>query len=128
MIESALVTLLESASAVTALVGMRIYPAVIPQGVAQPSLAYWRVSTARQQLFDGPHSTAAPRYQIDAQAADYTTARQLAEAVREALNGYRGTLGGEVVHHITLQNEQDIYDSETGAYRVALDFIVTHQE
>jgi len=128
MIEAALVALLEQDAAVAAIVGDRIYPSIIPQRVASPALAYWRVSTVRQQLFDHPAADAAVRYQIDAQADSYPVARELAGALRRALNGYRGTLDGEHIHHLVLAGEQDIYDTETGAHRVALDIIVTHDE
>ena len=128
MIEAAIVSLLEGDAAVAAMVGTRIYPAAIPQGEPAPSIAYWRVSTGRRLRYDAPDGTSSARYQLDMQASDYTAARALAAAVRHALNGYRGSVAGEQIHHISLPNEQDIFDRDVGAHRVALDVIIAHEE
>jgi hypothetical protein len=123
LIESAVRAVLLADPAVTALVGAgaeaRIYPLILPQGAAFPALTYQRVSSVTQYAQDGP-GLARQRIQIDAWAMTYRAAKDLARAVRSALEGHRaGNIQG-----VFVDPERDFYEADTRLYRASTDFYV----
>jgi len=76
----------------------------------------------------GPSGFAHPRFQVDAWATTYTGAKTLADAIRGALDGYRGTASGTRIGSCLIDSERDIYESEIKIYRVSQDYIVWHVE
>jgi Protein of unknown function (DUF3168) len=86
--EEILVARLKASPQVTALVGSRIYPMVIPQGVVMPAIAYQRISTVRPGSLRGPSGIADPRLQVNCWADTYGTAKTVAEEVRQSLDGW----------------------------------------
>lgn len=128
--ELALYTLLSEDAAVSALAGNRIYPLRAPDRVALPYLTYQRISGARWRSIDGPSGMAQPRIQVDVWADRYDVSKSVAGAVRNALDGWRGTVAGVRVGGIALEGDQDLFEDEVDPplYRVSLDFIVTHNE
>ena len=67
-IEDGLVALLSADSGVSALVGNRIHPLVLPRKPTYPALVYQRVSGERVRSLSGPSGRVRPRVQIDAYA------------------------------------------------------------
>jgi hypothetical protein len=107
-IETAIRYILSQDSSVAALVFDRIFPNVVPQGEAMPALTFQQISFPRDMTADGPSGLANPRIQVNAHATTYSGAKTLAVAVREALNGYHGTVNGIVIQLISLQDEGDV--------------------
>jgi len=125
VIEEALYSHLAADGGVSALVGNRIYPIEAPQQAALPYLVYQRVSGPRVRSHSGPSGLASPRFQITGAAETYPSLRALMNAVRVALDGFRGTMGGGVeVGAAFVENELD--SEETSVSR--LDVVLWHKE
>jgi hypothetical protein len=130
-IEEALYSKLSTTSGVMTICSTRIYPNVIPQDAAMPALAYQRISTVRYMAHDGPTGVAQARFQFTCSAALYSTARSLANAIRVALDGFSGLMGGTngvVVEAVFVENDFDGYNQAGGEQIVRLDVLVMHQE
>ena len=132
-IEEGLAAFLVANAAVNAIVSGRVYPNKLPQTVTLPALTYQRVDTPRVHSHDtsGATGTAHPRIQFDCWAASYANAKGLADALRGALNGYKGTMG--TVNPVTVQSalqEDERFDdfADAGIVRISCDFIIWHLE
>lgn len=97
-IEAGLVYKLQNTGGITTLIGTRTYLERIPQGATLPCLTYQRISTPRLLTHDtsGGAGTAHPRFQFDAWAATYSSAKAITDALRAALNGFKGTITNAV--------------------------------
>lgn len=131
-IDESLVTILKSSIPVTVLAGQRIYPMRALQTAAKPHVVYQRISSVREHSHDGPSGLARPRFQFRCVASSFSQARQLADAVRVALNGYKGLVGGVRIDGIIFQNEIDTddvaLDAEASTFSVLQDYFVWHGE
>ncbi|OAN53894.1 hypothetical protein A6A04_13460 [Paramagnetospirillum marisnigri] len=101
-----------------------------PQRVTAPFVTFQRISGTRWRTITGPTGMAQPRIQIDAYATTYAGAKALATTIRQAIDGYRGAIGGVRVGGIALVSDQDLYEGDVNPalYRVSMDFMVTHDE
>lgn len=135
--EAALFSILTTGSpnAVAALVGTRVYPDLLPQGVTYPAIRVQRISTARSQYrtLDGVAGYASPRMQIDCYALSRSGAVALAQAVYNMLEGYHATVGGLRIDAISTEDEgasveTDIGPNGAAVYGQRLDAIVHHAE
>ena len=124
-IESAVGDLIEAAATDLA---DRIYPLQIPSGTAFPNAVYQRVSTRRDATLGGPNGQSLARLQLDVYAKTHLQARAIADAVRVALDGFRGTQSGVVIQDAYLENEHDLFDEQTGIYRIILEFQIRFEE
>ena len=140
MIESALYELLSNDTAVSSIVGTRIYPLVAPQrkpatfpATAKTYMTYQRISGVRDMPLNGPNGFVVARYQINAFAYDFEIADLLAESIRLKLNGYRGDAGGHRIQRIWLDGDSQSFDYETDAtetaiYQVIQDYRIAYAE
>lgn len=114
---------LVAAAGVTALVGQRLYPMLLPQGATLPAIVLTAVSDVPLNAVEGlpAERLREVRLQVDAYATTYLVAHQVAEAVNlvvAALNR----------HDLSAQREgsEDLYDDEAQLFRVSADFTVWH--
>lgn len=126
-----LVAVIEANAGVTAIVGDRIYPLIVPpQALAgddrRPCLVYATTSVSRDLTFCATSALKAERFSVDCYAASYDGAKALAEAVIAALVDYSGVSGGSTISAVHLENEIDLMDLEPGLYRRLLSFVVWH--
>lgn len=130
MSEMAVYTILKADAAVAAIVASRIHALSAPQGTAAPFITYQRISGERTRDTRGPTGRSRSRIQVDGYAAGYAGAKTLANAVRHALDGYRGTVATIRVWSIALESDVDFYEDavDPPLYRVSMDFIVTFDE
>ena len=102
--ETELYAVLAAASGVTALVGNRIYPDDIPEDQAMPAIVFGRAGTEDVDTIGGQRIGEFATLQIAAWAVTRTTAKAVADAIRDALiaaghnpanraSGYDGELG-----------------------------------
>ncbi len=113
----------------TALVGTRVYPTLLPQGVTFPAVNYLTVSNVRSYSHQGRSYLARARVQISCWAETVAGAKAVARQARAALEAFTGALGGAggvEVGYLFVANEVDLHDPETGRYQVALDFVIGH--
>jgi Protein of unknown function (DUF3168) len=123
---------LKADATIAAAVGQRVFPNIVPQGSNFPAISYNQVSGVRlYDINDGPSGRAMPRITINSWAIRYLDVRNLADAVRQRLNGFRGMMGSTQVGRITLDNEFDTYEEEaglSGIHRVVQDYIISFVE
>lgn len=102
----------------------RIFHNERPQDSVLPALSYQRVNQDRELALDGPAELAQVFVVVDVYAASSSAAKQLADAVRSALDGVTGNLGGGSVQHVWLTDETDISEVEGDlkVRRISLDF------
>lgn len=108
---------------VSALVGARIYPLVMPQPVpVMPAIVYQIVNDSPIQSLHGPTlGLRQARVQIDAYGANYAASQALADAIEAALDA-TSSGGGQCT--AVRQGRRDLYESDTKLFRVSLDFSV----
>jgi hypothetical protein len=133
-IEQGLLSYLTGYSGLVSLISTRVYWMTKPAGVTYPCLTYQRISTPRIHTHDtsGATGTAYPRFQFDAWATTYASAKAITEQLRAALNGKTGSIGSGA-NTITLMSslvdaEVPDYDAETNLYRSRSDYIIWHAE
>jgi len=127
MIESALRSILITDDTVKAIT-TRCYPIAIPQSPTYPLILYTKITGMRDHTLRGASGHAHPRFQIEAWAETYTEAKTLADAIRNALDDYSGTVLGTVIWSCLIDSEQDIYESEIEVYRTLQDYFIWHEE
>ena len=126
-IEEALHEYLSGRTEITDLVGNRIYPIVLPQGPAYPALTYIKISGPVLHDVD----IAYPRFQLSSWGEEYSDVKQLAAAVKEVLQRFKGVMGsapGIKVSQVVFENELDLYDPETGVYHIPADYTIIYRE
>lgn len=127
-LEEALFAHLTTSAGLIALVGDRVYPGHIPQGVTQPAIVYLKVSDPRGRTF-GRAQFAKPRFQFSCWGETYASAKAVAHQVRAALENFAGMLGGAAgveVRNAFFENELDLHDPETGLHHIPVDFSIWH--
>lgn len=126
--EEQLMALLLGAAGVTAFVSDRINWGTSPQGTSRPFAVLQRVSGQRDYHMQGSSGYVASRVQIDVYSDKYTTTKQAARAVIDALSGHKGG----IFHGIFLDGERDLPAADAGEvtnlFRTSLDFMVHHKE
>ena len=132
-IEEGLVYHLAHAAGVTALVGTRVYGNRIPPKATLPCVVVTRISTTRVLTHDtsGGAGTASPRFQVDAWGDLDATVKGITDAVRGALNGYKGTMGSGSTVNVQaawVDEEHPEYNPETNLWRSQSDYIIWHEE
>lgn len=127
-----LIKFLLADAGVSALVDTRIFPWRLPQKVTLPAIVVQMISDPRIEQLHGKASASAPRYQVDAWAANVKDAHAVSNAIRMALEQYVGewTDGGNVrtrvaVEYVTSREsfEEDILG---GLCRKSTDYFVFH--
>lgn len=106
----------------------------VDQGRSFPRIVIRKISGGHEHTLDGSAGFATPRIQFMAQATSYVTAKRLAYQIRMALQGFRGTMNGNTVGSVTIEDDVDLpYEppinaSDVGVYPVAIDALFHHQE
>lgn len=116
--------LLEENAAVSALVGSKIYPSLIPQKTLFPAIAYQVVSDIPVNSFDGYTSgLRSARVQVDSYSKSYDQAQDIADAVAAVL----GSAGDTTFSAVQLMR-RDLYEDSTSLHRVTQDFSIWVRE
>lgn len=113
--EAVLRNALITTTAVSSLVGSRVYPILAPASAAMPFITYRRAGIKRQQTLGGPMGVPQVTVEIDVYATTYEAARDVADRCRVVLDGYGGSLDNVEVKHVSLENEQDDFVQLAGA-------------
>lgn len=130
--EADLIARLKAVAAVVALVAARVYVRV-PQGAIYPLIRIQRISSDHAQDMEGASGICQALIQIDCISRTVTSAKDVAEEVRKALQGWKGTQGGTTFRSILLTDQRDLDEpdeqgGETGHYGVSMDFTVAYVE
>jgi hypothetical protein len=121
--------ILANNAGVSALVGNRISPLVLPQGSAFPAIVYSEININPNFTKDANSRLDQTRVQIDCLALTYEDASELADAVRDALNVVTpGEYNGVNVFYIQFDNQQEFFDDAAdygGVMQVSQDYLLT---
>lgn len=113
--ESVLGIVLSQNTAVSSLVGTKIYPVIAPADATYPFVIWRRVQVQRQQTLANPMGVPRVTVEYAIYGVTYDQARNVSDAMRRVLDGYRGTVDNTVVQHASVENEADDFVSLTGA-------------
>lgn len=134
ILEEALYAYLTGDATVGAVIGTRVYPEMLPEGVQLPAMAYQRISRVGITAHDGATGLASVRMQLTMQAASYVQLRALADRVRVLFDGLRQTMGGVsgvMVYESVVDNEiggfAELSDT-AGRFTSRMDVILLHEE
>lgn len=134
MVGNAIYARLAAHAGTAALVGTRIYPVRINQGVTYPAIRYQVISAPREHVMTQDTGEVHARVQIDSYATTPEGAHAVAAQVRAALSRWGGTAGGVTVEHVFLDDERDIDEptpvvaGDKGLFRVMQDYLVHYGE
>lgn len=137
-IEEAVRTYLGSVAGVTSIVGSgsgaRIYPQALPQSPTYPAATYSVISNPVVESHSGNSALAHPRFQFDCWSPDYIQAKSLARAIRRALQGFKGMMGGGSgvdVDGVDFEGGsagRDLFDDELQLHGVQIDCVIWHDD
>lgn len=111
--------------------GYKIYPLTIPQAAALPAVRITEIAVEPSDTKTGASTLDATRVQIDSYAMSMLTAQQLDEAVRGAIDRYRGSVtvagtGGATyfVDGIRFETRNQTMETEKDIFRISTDYQV----
>jgi hypothetical protein len=106
-------TILSASADVAALVGVRIYPGVLPDDAELPAIVYNVVGGERVGSLLGDSGAGRPVYQVDAYAVLREDAAEIHAAVRAALRA---------LHHPAGTEPRDLPEVLPDRYRLTADY------
>ena len=128
-IETAIVALLKSSTAITDLVSDRIYADRAPDTSPRPLIIYQVISYVPMNQLTGDTGKARTRMQFTLLADTKAASVSLGEALRKTLQRYRGTSDGTEIHDIMLDSMFDHpYDLDTRQTARSADYMIIHEE
>jgi hypothetical protein len=123
MIIEDIAAFLAADAGVSALIGTRIYPMLLPQNATKPAVVYSQVSGVRVTTHDKAKNFTDQVYQLQCIADDPKSVKNLSEKVRQAMEGFQGTMGATNVQGVFMTAERDApYQLDSLTYRTDLDF------
>lgn len=110
---------LSGASALAALVGDRIYPAIAPEGTARPYVVFHKISAVPTASHDASSTNRLDEtlVQFNIVADDYTGTEDVANALRATLEDAAGPTNGS----IEVTNIRESYESDTEEFLTQID-------
>ena len=131
-LKTAIRTILIGDSAVNAIVDGRVTPGGDPVR-GESSVTFHRISRVSEPRMEGPDTLAHTTIQVNSFGARDFLTEQLSDAVRNALDGFSGTINGVAISYIDLQDESDLDDFIPGNPQVSRhgarqDYLITYTE
>jgi hypothetical protein len=127
-IRPVLQSIMVSNAALAALVGTRVYPVLMPQGMRMPSVVYGLIVRSPDYLLVGSGDLIQDTFQIDSIATNPDSAADVSLAVHACLSGLSGSFSGSAVRGIFRVNGRDLFDQETQLHRASSDYTVWYKE
>ena len=121
---------LTATTAVTDIVGQRVYPIKVTQGTALPHITYQVISDVSINHAAGATETNNTRIQVDCWAATYDVGRTLAKAVKDALKNWTDLAGDPAISSCHYEDGQDAPEpvlpgeDRLAAHRVRQDYML----
>lgn len=124
---------IETSPALARLVGFRVFPIIAPVSAGLPFILYQRSTIERSQTLANPMGVPRVSVQLDTYAATYEQAREVADLLRQNLDGWVGEAYSVEVRHIALDTERDGFVQLDGSelppvYQISQTFDVSWQE
>ena len=130
-LEDSLLTKLLATTALTALVGQRIYySGHVPQNVTEPYLVIQKISETATHSHGGYSHQKEARVQFTAYSPSYINIRNINKAIFDALDSFTGQLctGGVTVQACLFDDEVDLYEPESGLNYSPADYLITYSD
>ena len=111
---------------VAAIVATRVHQSSVPESVDAPYIWFTRDRSDGPRCLDnGVARTTEQQFSVECIAESLSTSQALADAVSDALDGYRGTFGDSTVKGVFVDDQTDDYiprgvSSDDGAFVAAL--------
>lgn len=113
---------------ITQLVGTRIYPSVLPQPPAFPSITIQVVGSNTVLSHQGYSGLLSDLVQIDAYSKTQVEADALARRIRNMIDGWRGTAAQVTSPGAFRRTAATYFDQDAEAFRIRQDFTIWQQE
>lgn len=123
-IESDLFTLVTGDAGVSALIGTRMYPKLMPPGATLPCVVYGEVATETLVQADGDTDARMGRYALSYWAESYAGIKAGRAALLSAVNGYQGGS----INRIAVNAMADDYEPETMYFRQVLELEIHYSD
>lgn len=126
-------TYLLTKTAVTDIVGTRIYPTVLPQNATLPAIVFDVFGGTPDDVLTGSSGSFRAVVDIECISTNHITSNDLAEQVRLVTQGYFGAMGDEQVNASRLFSRSETYvqpidGSDVGRHVVSITFEMTHNQ
>ena len=109
-------------------VNATVYIAGSPINPPMPNVVVHQVSGSDEVTHSGPTGLNEDLVRVYSKAQTDKTALVHANAIRRALNGYRGSVAGHDIQLIHHRNRNTDYDSEAGIFRQIDDYRIHYSE
>lgn len=116
-VEAALYNRLTGDPTVSGMVGLRVYPHLLPQNPTYPAITFNRVATVPVSVLTGAQEMSFHTMQVSAWSPSYGTAHIVASGIRHALDGNNAT---------RFVNQIDLFDEAARLHYCALDFSIAY--
>ena len=119
-----LFTALSGSAGITAVVGARIYPKVMPEAtpLPGPTLVYKDLDSTLTLTHSGPSGLREAHFQFDVYATTEEDADAGADAVNAFLSTFSGTVGGTAFQGAVHIREAGSYERETRLFRALVEW------
>lgn len=122
MLENKIYKHLSTVSGVSTYIGTRIYPMILPQNPTTPAITYQRIDTRRFYTLNGDNGSGEiPRMQIDIWSTSYEQGRNIATAIKTAMDSATVFLTSDY-------NQTDLYEPDVQLYRIQCDYVIANNE
>ena len=91
-------------------------------------MAYQRISARRVKAHAAPTGLARTRVQVTCVSRSYSEVKALAAAVRTAMQGVMGSVGGVTLQGSWLETDADEYGDAETLHSVRQDYMIWHTE
>ena len=98
---------LTSQTAVSSLVGQRVFPLIAPTGTPLPLVVFQRTNVDRPRSLTGNVGNPVVTLQLTTYGTSYTSVKQIARAVRLAVDNWTGTTANVTIQRTTITGESD---------------------
>mgnify|MGYP003627568974 CR=1 FL=1 len=126
-------TYLLTKTAVTDIIGTRIYPTVLPQNATLPAIVFDIFGGTPDDVLTGSSGSFRAVVDLECISTNHITSNDLAEQVRLVTQGYFGAMGDEQVNASRLFSRSETYvqpidGSDVGRHVVSITFEITHNQ
>ena len=128
-IREAVIAYLKADPGVAAVLGNRMFPVVIPENVdVFPAAAVSRVFAEDWYDKTGSLGVTESRIECSTVAERKIDAVRAANAIRTALGGFHGDVGGLTVKICRFVEQVDMFEHNANLYQVTSDYRIVHKE
>lgn len=126
-LQSSIFSVLNGDSALTALVGDRIYPVKALQGIEFPYIVFSRISGQIGIHMQGASNDREARIQFDVFTKNYPDLDDIRDRLHELLHGRTSTLGSTTLWVGINQNDEESYVHQNDTFEDSLDFVFKYE-